>query len=141
MAERTEADLYVAAQPGIELRLARHIARRVLLVGVPIAAVWWALRGVAGGLSAAGGVAIVAGNYLLTGAVLSRAARVSLGFLHGAALVGFVLRMGLIAGTMLAAAALLPVDRVALGISAVVAYLAALIWEAAVVARDRSEPR
>ena len=76
------------------------------------------------------GVAIVVGNFLLAGAMLSVAARISLGLYHAAALLGFILRLGLIAITMLAVAALIDVDRMALGITVVAAYLVLLSWEA-----------
>jgi hypothetical protein len=56
---------------------------------------------------------------------------------HAAALVGFVLRMALIAGTMLLVVRFVEIDRVAFGISAVVCYLVLVTLEAIAVMRGR----
>jgi hypothetical protein len=119
----------------VESTLARHTARRAVIVGPLLVAVFWAARGSRGAVAAAIGVAIVAGYYLLSGAMLSAAARISLGFYQAAALFGFFLRIGLVALTMLAVAWLFAVDRLALGISVVAAYVALLAWETIAVAR------
>ena len=68
---------------------------------------------------------------------MSVAARISLGAYHAAALLGFFLRLGLIAVTMLAVAALIDVDRPALGITVVASYFALLAWETVAVAKGR----
>jgi uncharacterized membrane protein len=119
----------------VEAVIARHTVRRAVVVGPVLVALFGALRGIDGAIAAAVGVLIVAGNFLLAGAMLSVAARISLGFYHAAALFGFVLRLGLIAVTMLGVAALIDVDRIALGVTVVVSYLALLSWEAVAVAR------
>lgn len=121
----------------VENVLARHTARRAVVVGPPFVVIFWLVRGPAGAVAAAVGVAIVVGYFLVSGAILSTAARISLGAYHAAALLGFVLRLGLIAVTMLAVAALFDVDRVALGITVVACYLVLLSWEAIAVARGR----
>jgi hypothetical protein len=86
-------------------------------------------RGWRGAGSAAAGVAIVVGLYLLSGLIMSAAAKVSIAAIQGAALLGFVLRLGLIAAVMYGLAAVVPLDRLALGVSVVVAYLALLLLE------------
>ena len=83
------------------------------------------------------GLAIVVGYILLSGAMLSVAARISLGAYHAAALFGFFLRLGLIAITMLAISRLWDVDRISMGITAVVSYLVLYTWEAVAVAKGR----
>ena len=65
------------------------------------------------------------------------AARHSLAFYHAAALFGFFLRLGLITVTMIGVAALVDVDRTALGVTAVVSYLALLTWEAAAMTSEK----
>jgi hypothetical protein len=72
---------------------------------------------------------------------MSRAARASLRAYHAAALFGFLVRLVLISLTMLAVAALFAVDRGAMGIGAVVAYLVLLTWEALAVSRDDRKER
>ena len=119
----------------VEAIIARHTARRAVVVGPALILLFGVLRGLDGAIAAALGVVVVVGNFLLSGAVLSVAARISLGLYHAAALFGFLLRLMLIAVTLLTVAALFEVDRPALGITVVVAYLALLSLEAVAVAR------
>lgn len=121
----------------VELVLARHTAMRAVVVGPALIGVFWAVRGPAGAFAALIGIVIVAGYFLLNGIMLAVAARISLGAYHAAALFGFFLRLGLIAVTMLGVAALIEVDRPALGITVVVAFLALVAWEAVAVATGR----
>ncbi len=125
----------VAGGRDVEQRMAWHTARRALVVGPALMVVMGLFRGWDGVLAAVLGTAIVAGNFLLSGVLLSRAARISLSLYHAAALLGFFLRLGLIMVAMFAVAAVFDVDRTALGISVVVSYLALLTWEAASVSR------
>ncbi|MBU1865042.1 MAG: hypothetical protein KKE89_01410 [Actinobacteria bacterium] len=120
----------------VELTLARHIAVRALVVGPVAVAIAWLLRGPEGALAAALGVAIVVANFLLSGWLLSRALKISLSVYHAAALFGFVLRLALIALAMLAAAALLEVDRYAMGFAAVGSYLVLITLEALAMTRN-----
>ncbi len=55
---------------------------------------------------------------------------------HAAALLGFFVRLGLITLSMFLVAAVFEVDRPALGIAAVVAYLTLLSWEAWALTRS-----
>jgi hypothetical protein len=119
----------------VETVLARHTVRRAVVVGPPLVLLFGLLRGADGAIGSAAGVVIVVGNFLLAGAMLSVAARISLAAYHAAALLGFFLRLGLIAVTMFAVAELIDVDRPAMGITAVVGYLVLLSWEAVAVAR------
>jgi len=123
--------------PDVEAILARHTVRRAVVVGPVLVAVFWAVRGLDGAVAALIGVLIVAGYFLLGGAMLSTAARISLGAYHAAALLGFFLRLGLIALTMLAVARLTDIDRISLGITVVAAYLTLLGWETVAVSRGR----
>lgn len=121
----------------IETVLARHAVRRAAVVGPILVAGFWLGRGPGGAVAAAVGVAIVVAYVLFGGAMLSVAARISLGAYHAAALLGFFLRLGLIAATMLVVARVTGIDRMALGITVVVAYLTLLGWEAVAVAKGR----
>ncbi len=118
----------------VEAIIARNTVRRAVFVGPPLVALFAALRGLDGAVGAVAGVAIVVANFLLAGLVLSAAARVSLGLYHAAALFGFLLRLVMVSVTMLAVARLADVDRVAMGVTAVAAYLVLLSWEAWAVA-------
>ncbi len=119
----------------VEATVARHTAKRAVYLGPVILAVFWATRGTDGLVAAAIGLAIVVGNFLLAGAMLSLAARVSLSLYHAAALFGFFLRLGLITLAVLIISRLVELDRLALGITVVVAYLGLLTWEAVAVTK------
>ncbi len=123
--------------PAVEVVLARHTVRRTIYVGPVLVALAGLLRGWDGVIASALGLAVVVGNFLLAGAILAVAARISLAMYHAAALFGFFLRLALIAGTMLAIVGVVAIDRPAFGITAVVAYMVLLAWEALAVARGR----
>ena len=67
------------------------------------------------------------------------AARLSLGAYHAAALLEFFLPLGLIAVSMLAVGRLPDIDRLAMGVTVVVAYLILLGWETVAVSRGREK--
>jgi hypothetical protein len=128
------------AVPGgrdLEWAMARSISRRALYIGPPLIAMFWAVGGWSGGWAAFVGLAVVVVNFWLSGKALSIAARHSLAFYHAAALFGFFIRLGLITIAMIGVAALVDVDRTALGVTAVVSYLALLTWEAAAMTSER----
>jgi hypothetical protein len=113
--------------------------RRGLVVGAfggPVGvAAGLAAGGPDGALSAGLAVAVVVANFAVHGLSLAWAASVSIAVLHGVALGGFALRMGAIL------LALVLLDRttffspVIFGVTAVVATLALLGYEARLVAR------
>ena len=119
----------------VEATLAKHTAQRAVFIGPILLAVFWVTRGVEGLIAAAIGVGIVVGNFLLAGGMLSVAARISLSLYHAAALFGFFLRLGLITLAVLIISRLVELDRLALGVTVVVAYLGLLTWEAIAVAK------
>ncbi len=119
----------------VEAILARHTVRRAVWVGPPLVVLFGVLRGLDGAVAAAIGLVIVVVNFLVSGAALSGAARISLALYHAAALFGFLLRLVLISATMLVVAQAADVDRLAMGVAAVIAYLVLLSWEALAVAR------
>lgn len=123
----------------VERIIARHTVMRAVVVGPLLVGIFGAIRGVDGAIASAIGVLIVAGYFFLGGAMLSVAARISLGAYHAAALLGFFLRLGLIAVTMLAVARLTGIDRMAMGITVVAAYLTLLGWETVAVSRGREK--
>ncbi len=124
----------VENQTPVESILARHTVARVVYVGPVLVAIFAVIGGWTGAWSAALGIALVIANFLLAGAILSISARISLQAYHAAALIGFILRLGLFAGAAYLIAALVDVDRLAFGISAVIGYLTLLVIEAIAVA-------
>ena len=120
----------------VEEMVARHIVARAAYLALPLVAVCWLLRGPEGALAGALGLIIVVVNLWLAGKALSVAMRVSLTMYHAAALVGFFLRMALIAGTMLLVVRFVEIDRLAFGVSAVVSYVALIVLEAVSMMRN-----
>ena len=140
MASDGDFDPDVMAKPSSETRpveaiIGKNIVKRAWWVAPILIVLFGVLNGWMGALSAAIGVAIVVVNFVLGGYLLSSAARVSLGLYHAAALVGFFIRLGLITLTMIVIVNVVEVDRVALGVSAVVSYLVLLSLEAIAVAK------
>ncbi len=130
------------AAPGsvdVEAILARHVARRAVWVAPVLIGLFGVLRGVDGAVASAIGAAVVVGNFLLSGWMLSVAARISLALYHAAALFGFFLRLILITVSLLVLGSLTGLDRLALGLSVVAAYLVLLTWEAVAVARGEEK--
>ena len=121
----------------VEAMVARHVVARAVYLALPLIVVSWLLRGPGGAASGALGLVIVVLNLWLAGKVLSLAMRVSLTMYHAAALVGFFLRMALIAGTMLLVVRFVEIDRYAFGITAVVSYVVLITLEAISIMRDR----
>jgi hypothetical protein len=121
----------------VETVIARNTIKRAVWVGPLVIVLFGLLRGVDGAWSAAVGVGVVVGNFMLAGAMLSVALRISLAMYHAAALFGFFLRLGLIMASMLLVAAVVPIDRLAFGIATVITYMVLLILESVAVARGR----
>ena len=121
----------------VEAVIARHTVRRAIWVGPLVVATFWLLRGFDGAWAGAVGVGVVVANFVLAGAMLSMALRISLAMYHAAALFGFFLRLGLIMGSMLAVAAVVSIDRLAFGLATVITYMVLLILESVAVARGR----
>lgn len=126
-----------SAPVAVESVLAKNTAKRAVFVAPVLMAVFAAVSGWAGLWSSALGSLVVVVNFLLAGAILSVSAKISLSVYHAAALFGFFLRLGLLVFSMLLIARFVDIDRPAFGITAVVAYLLLLSWEAVAVARGR----
>lgn len=124
-------------QVAVESVLARHTVARAVYVAPILIAIFWLTRGWDGAWSSALGIAVVVVNFLLAGAIMSISAKISLAAYHAAALFGFFIRLGLLILTMLLIASIVPIDRLAFGVTAVVAYLVLLSWEAVAVAKGR----
>ena len=118
------------ATPPVEKRLAFDLARHGLLVAPLIVLVAGLLRGVDGALSASLGLALLFLNLLASAWSLDWASRRGARTLMVVALVGFMLRMGVILAVMLIAEALFGwVDVIVLGVTLFVTHLGLLFWE------------
>lgn len=121
----------------IESILARHTVKRMVYVAPILLLVFTLTSGWPGTWSSALGVAVVIANFLLAGAILAVSARIGLRAYYAAAMLGFLLRLGLFIGAVLLVASLVDVDRIAFGLSAIVAYLAPLTLEAVSISKGK----
>lgn len=127
--------------PDVEAAVARDTVRRAVFVGPPLVAIFWLTRGTDGAVASAIGVGIVVGYILLSGGMLSVAARISLSLYHAAAVIGFFLRLVLITATMIIIAQVTDVDRMAMGISVVVTYLVLFGWQVVAMSKTTETER
>ena len=121
----------------VESMIARRTISRAIYLAGPLIAICWLLRGPGGAAAGALGIATIVFNLWLAGKLLSLGMRISLTMYHAAALVGFFLRMALIAGTMLLVVRFVEIDRLAFGVSAVISYIGLIALEAVSIMRDQ----
>ena len=126
--------------PAPETQVAKDMVRRSLPFVPLLLLLGMLIGGVDGVVSAAYAVAIVLANFALAAALLAWAARISLGLLMGAALFGFLLRLGLIFLAVLAFADASWMDFWALGVVLLVTHLGLLFWEMRYVSLSLAHP-
>ena len=126
--------------PPVERQVAGDMIRRALPVAPVLVAVAALIWGLDGGASAAYGVAVVLANFALAAALLSWAGRRSVALLMGVALFGYLMRLALVAGAVLAVKDLAWVELVPLGLTIVVTHLGLLFWEASRVSASLAFP-
>lgn len=95
----------------------------------------WVLGGPGAGASAAIGIAIVFVNFAAHGLSLAWASTVSVAFMQGVALAGFVVRLGVIVGALFALNTLGWFSSVAFGLTVVPATMLLLGYEARLMIR------
>ncbi|MBI3256518.1 MAG: ATP synthase subunit I [Actinobacteria bacterium] len=126
--------------PSPEREIAHDLVRRALPVApvlVLIGAIGW---GVGGALSAGYAVFLVLVNFLLAAALLTWSARISLALMMGAALVGYVLRLGLIFAAVVLVKDAGWVKLWPLGLSLIVTHVGLLFWETRYVSASLAFP-
>ena len=115
--------------PSPALGVAFDLAKRSLWL-VPVvtivAAVFWGLPGVASTLY---GTAIVVVNFVLSAYLLAVTGRINAALMAGAAMFGFLLRLGLIFLAVILVKDQAWVELVPLGLTLIVAHLVLLFWE------------
>jgi len=123
-----------------ETAIARDLTQRAvwvapafLLVGV----IGWGLDGL---LSAALALVLVALNFRLGAAIISRAAQISLNALYGAVLGGYVARLALMTVVVLIVKGVGLLATVPFAITLLVTHLGLLVWESRHVAMTLAAP-
>ena len=126
--------------PAVESTIARDMVKRAAMVAPALILLFGLVWGVDGALSTAYGIAIVCVNFLLAAAILSWTARISLGLMMGAALFGYLIRLGLIFLAVWPVADASWVAIVPLGVTILVTHLGLLFWEVRYVSASLAFP-
>lgn len=126
--------------PAVEREIAADMLKRGL-PAVPVLLILGALGwGFDGAVSTAYAVAIVVANLALSAAILAWSARISLALVMGAALFGYLIRLGLIALAVLAVKDAAWVELWPLGLALIVTHLGLLLWELRYVSASLAFP-
>lgn len=126
--------------PAPERQISLDIAKRGLMVAPVLIALCAALWGAKGASSALYGIGLIVVNFLLSAALMSYTARISLGLMMGAVLFGYLLRIGLIFLAVLLVKDAGWISRPALGLTIIVTHLGLLVWELRYVSASLAFP-
>jgi hypothetical protein len=142
VASRTDGPGLLVADPGPapETQIVRDLVRRALPAAPVVVGVAALVAGIDGALSAAVGLALVLANFVAAAASLAWAARVNYALLMGVALGGYLVRISLMFGVVLALRDLDWVHLATLGCTIVVAHLGLLAWELRYVSATLAHP-
>ncbi|MEZ5322234.1 MAG: ATP synthase subunit I [Microthrixaceae bacterium] len=127
----------VDSAPAMEIAL--DMARRAKWL-VPVAAVIGGFWGVQGVVSSGYALVIVVVNFVLAAYMLTAAGRVSVALMAGAALFGYLLRLGLIFVAVVLVKDASWMRLVPLGITLIVTHLGLLFWELRFVSGSMAFP-
>lgn len=126
--------------PAPVMEVAKDLVRRLVLtapVFVVVGAIFWQTAGAA---SVAYGLAIVTVNFLLAASLLAWAGRISFAAMGGAAMFGFLIRLGLIFLAVLVVKDASWIDMLPLGLTLIVAHLGILFWEMRYISGTLAHP-
>ena len=126
--------------PAPERQIAGDMAKRALPLApvvVLLAALPW---GVDGALSAAFAIVVVVANFLLAAWMLAAASRIGYGLLMAAAMLGYLVRIGLIGLAVWAVKDAAWVEPLPLGLTLIVTHLGLLLWELRYVSASLAFP-
>lgn len=125
--------------PAPAMEIAADMAKRAVWL-IPVVAVIGGFWGTDGVLSSGYALAIVVVNFLLAAWMLAAAARISFALMAGAALFGYLLRLGLIFGAVMLVKDASWMELVPLGITLIVTHLGLLFWELRYVSGSMAYP-
>jgi hypothetical protein len=123
-----------------ERQIAHDLGKRALWVAPILMAGCAAFWGRNGAISCAFGILVVVGNFLLSAFLITATARISVGFMMGAALFGYLLRLGLIFLAFVAVRDMAWFHRMAFGMTIIVTHLGLLLWETKFVSASLAFP-
>jgi ATP synthase I subunit len=123
-----------------EVQISRDLIRRGLIVAPAIIAICGLIWGADGAWSAAYGIAIVLVNFGLSAWLIATTARISLHWLMGATLFGYIFRLALIFLAVWVVRDASWISLPALGATIIVTHLGLLVWELKYVAISLAYP-
>lgn len=123
-----------------EVTISRDLIKRGLIVAPVIVGVCWVIWGSRGAVSSAYGIAIVLINFALAAGAIALTARISLGLMMGAILVGYLVRLGLIFLAVYLVKDSSWISLPALGATIIVTHLGLLVWEMKYLAMSLAHP-
>jgi len=126
--------------PSPAVEVAKDIARRGVIIAPAAIIIGSAFWGADGAASVAYGLGIIVVNFLLAAALLGWGARISLAIMAGAALFGFLIRLGLITVAVLAVRNASWVELLPLGLTLIITHLGLLFWEMRFVSASLAFP-
>ena len=115
--------------PATERQIANDIVKRGLWVAPLLLGVCAAIWGAKGAAGCAYGLVLVLVNFLCAAALMTMGARVSAAVMMGAALFGYLIRLGLIFVAVLLVRDATWISLPALGVTIIAAHLGLLFWE------------
>jgi hypothetical protein len=126
--------------PAPEVEVSRDMIRRGLIVAPLIIGICWLIWGADGAASAAYAIAIVLVNFALAAGIIAVTARISLTFLMGGIMFGYLARLGLIFLAVFVVKDASWISLPALGATIIVTHLGLLVWELKYVAISLAYP-
>ena len=124
----------------VEIQVTVDMVKRGLLVAPVLIAVCAVIWGADGAWSATFAIGLVLVNFLLSAALISSTAKISLGLMMGATLFGYLIRLGLIMLAVLLVKDAGWISLPALGATIIVTHLGLLLWELKYVAISLAHP-
>jgi len=124
----------------VELEVSADMVKRGLVVAPLLIAISAVIWGAEGAWSAAFAIGLVLVNFLLSAALISYTAKISLGLMMGATLFGYLIRLGLIMVAVLLVKDAGWISLPALGATIIVTHLGLLLWELKYVAISLAHP-
>jgi hypothetical protein len=124
----------------VEIKVTADMVKRGLMAAPVLIAISTVIWGASGAWSAAFAIALVLVNFLLSAALISSTAKISLGLMMGATLFGYLIRLGLIMLAVLLVKDAGWISLPALGATIIVTHLGLLLWELKYVAISLAHP-
>jgi len=122
------------------LEVAHDLARRAVMVAPALLLVSGIAWGWGGAASAGLAVAVVAGNFVLAAQIMDWASRISLAFLYGAVLGGYVLRLVIITAVFYAVHTFGWFEVLPFAFTLVITHLGLLVWETKYISHALAYP-